>query len=63
MCVNNSVFGDGRLNDEAVGPCDPNKVGEQVAVCRATGTWELIRNGCVLKQIHELLEQSQVTYF
>lgn len=63
VCFNDSVFGDGILDDEAVGPCDPNEVGEQTAVCRAKGVWELIRNGCILKPIQELLEQSQVTYF
>lgn len=62
MCVNDAVFGDGMVDDEAVGPCEPNKVGEQVAVCRATGIWELLRNGCILKPIQELLVQSQVTY-
>lgn len=62
VCTNDSVFGDGMVDDEAVGPCEPNKVGEQVAVCRATGIWELLRDGCILKPIQELLEQSQVTH-
>ncbi|XP_029705828.1 adhesion G-protein coupled receptor F1-like isoform X2 [Takifugu rubripes] len=59
VCFNDSVFGDGMLDDEAVGPCEPNEVGEQTAVCRANGVWELSRNGCILKPIQELLEQSQ----
>lgn len=63
VCFNDSVFGDGMLDDEAVGPCDPNEVGEQTAVCRVNGIWELSQNGCILKPIQELLEQSQVTYF
>lgn len=62
VCVDDSSFGDGMVDDEAVGPCKPNFVGEQVAVCRATGIWELLRDGCILKPIGELLEQSQVTY-
>lgn len=62
VCTNNLAFGDGMVDDEAVGPCVPNYVGEQVAVCRATGIWELLRDGCILKPIQELLEQSQVTY-
>lgn len=56
------VFGEGMVDDEAAGPCDPGKVGEQVAVCTANGAWELLRDGCILKLIQELLEQSEVTY-
>lgn len=63
MCVDDSVFGNGMVNDEAVGPCKPNRVGEQIAVCRATGIWELLQDGCILKPIQELLEQSEVTFF
>lgn len=61
LCTDDSVFGDGEVDDEAVGPCEPNKVGEKVAVCRATGVWESLRDGCILEPIHELLQQSQVT--
>lgn len=63
VCVNDSVFGNGLTGDEAVGPCKSNYIGEQTAVCRSTGIWELIRDGCILKPIHELLEQSQVNSF
>lgn len=62
MCADDSIFGEGMVDDETVGPCEPNFVGEQVAVCRATGIWELLRDGCILKPIDELLGQSQVTY-
>ena len=58
----NSDFGDGMVDDKAVGTCEPNNVGDLEAVCRATGKWEILRNGCILKPIQELLEQSQVTY-
>lgn len=50
------------VGDKAVGPCEPNRVGQKVAVCRATGTWELLQDGCILQPIQDLLEQSQVTY-
>lgn len=62
VCVNYSVYGYGKVGDKAVGPCEPNRVGQKVAVCRATGTWELLQDGCILQPIQDLLEQSQVTY-
>lgn len=61
VCFNDIVFGDGLANDEAIGPCEVNEVGERTAVCRTNGTWEVIRENCILQQIHDLLMQSEVT--
>lgn len=61
VCLDDDVFGDGLLNDEAAGPCEENEVGEITAICRENGDWETIRNGCILLPIHELLQQSEVT--
>lgn len=61
VCINDDVFGDGLLNDEAMGPCEENEVGAITAICRANGIWEIIQDGCILLPIHDLLQQSQVT--
>lgn len=63
VCINNDTFGDGLVDDEAMGPCDENKVGDTTAVCRANGVWEIIRDGCILLPIHNLLQQSEVNLF
>lgn len=63
VCTDNDTFGDGLENAEAMGPCEENKVGEITAVCRANGVWEVIRDGCILLPIHNLLQQSEVTLF
>lgn len=62
-CTNNDTFGDGLVDEEATGPCEENKVGEIIAVCRASGFWDIIRDGCILLPIHNLLQQSEVTLF
>ncbi|XP_047184830.1 adhesion G-protein coupled receptor F2 [Scophthalmus maximus] len=58
LCVSESVFGQGVLGDRAPGPCDPNEVGEKIAECQENGTWKVIEENCVLRQIYELLDQS-----
>ncbi|KAA8583426.1 adhesion G-protein coupled receptor F1 [Etheostoma spectabile] len=60
---NDKEFGVGNENDEAVGPCPKDTVGNRTAVCRkkqtGTGSWEIKTNTCILKPLQELLVQSQ----
>ncbi|XP_041814965.1 adhesion G protein-coupled receptor F5-like isoform X2 [Chelmon rostratus] len=59
LCINDPVFGNGILNDKAVAPCEPNKVGEKTAVCMENGKWEDQQDNCVLQPVQELLDQSE----
>ncbi|XP_051265378.1 adhesion G protein-coupled receptor F5 isoform X39 [Dicentrarchus labrax] len=59
VCLNDSVFGDGLLNEKAEVGCEEGKEGKETAVCRSTGNWEDRQDLCVLQAVQELLDQSQ----
>ncbi|XP_069014791.1 adhesion G protein-coupled receptor F5-like [Embiotoca jacksoni] len=52
-------FGRGTIDFEAAAPCQPNKVGEITAVCKANGNFEDRQDNCVLLPVQELLDQSE----
>ena len=62
LCVNDSEFGVGNLNDLAEGACDRTEVGKRIAQCQINGTWKVVEEQCILKEIQELLDQSKVIY-
>ncbi|KAM7395048.1 hypothetical protein PAMA_006682 [Pampus argenteus] len=62
-CRNSLEFGDGQDGDVAEAPCDQNRVGVKTAVCNKTvGDWTDIQDNCTLREVEELLGQSQVTW-
>ncbi|KAM7368262.1 hypothetical protein PAMP_014502 [Pampus punctatissimus] len=58
-CVNDTDFGDGAHGDKAVAPCEKDNVGEKTAVCSKNGEWLDRRDNCILRQVQELLGQSE----
>ncbi|XP_073348577.1 adhesion G protein-coupled receptor F5-like [Pagrus major] len=58
-CKDDPVFGDGQVNDQAVGPCEENEVGEQIAFCNESGLWKVLRDSCILQVVQDLLNQSE----
>ncbi|XP_069559150.1 adhesion G protein-coupled receptor F5-like [Brachyistius frenatus] len=52
-------FGRGTIDFKAAAPCQPNKVGEITAVCKANGNFEDRQDNCVLLPVQELLDQSE----
>ncbi|KAM7367606.1 hypothetical protein PAMP_013892 [Pampus punctatissimus] len=59
-CRDNSEFGDGKDGDIAEAPCDQDRVGVKTAVCKKTvGNWTDIQDNCTLREVQELLDQSQ----
>uniref|UniRef100_A0A671TW27 Adhesion G protein-coupled receptor F7 n=1 Tax=Sparus aurata TaxID=8175 RepID=A0A671TW27_SPAAU len=52
ILLNDPVFGNGNINEEAVGPCEADKVGEKIAFCNASGEWKIRRDSCVLQSLN-----------
>lgn len=42
-------------------PCDKDSVGERTAVCKSDGIWDVKKENCVLNEVNDLLDQSEVT--
>ncbi|XP_047194142.1 adhesion G protein-coupled receptor F5-like [Hippoglossus stenolepis] len=59
LCVDESEFGIGNLGDRAEGACDSTEVGKRIAECQGNGTWKVVEEQCILKEIQELLDQSE----
>ncbi|XP_034436689.1 adhesion G protein-coupled receptor F5-like [Hippoglossus hippoglossus] len=58
ICVDESEFGVGNPGDRAEGACDSTEVGKRIAECHGNGTWKVVEEQCILKEIQELLDQS-----
>ncbi|XP_074541943.1 uncharacterized protein LOC141802305 [Halichoeres trimaculatus] len=56
---NDSIYGTGQRGQTSTASCDSNEVGSRTAVCRETGRWIQERNNCILREVWDLLEQSQ----
>lgn len=63
VCRGDPEFGDGRVGDVSVAACLPDEVGDRRATCRADGQWVDLQDTCVLAQLQNLLNQSEVITF
>ena len=60
ICIDHELYGSGREGDVSMPGCDIGQDGERSAICRASGIWQPQNNTCILSEIKELLDQSQV---
>lgn len=64
VCKDNPTFGSAPEGYVVKRPCEEGKLGEISAECLANGEFGNVRNNCVLKEVKDLLDQSEVsTYF
>ncbi|XP_045066079.1 adhesion G protein-coupled receptor F5 isoform X2 [Coregonus clupeaformis] len=58
-CLNNTIFGNGQVNEIVVANCKSDEVGYKTAICQENGTFSVRENNCVLKEIENLFLLSQ----
>ncbi|XP_034147949.1 adhesion G-protein coupled receptor F1 isoform X4 [Esox lucius] len=58
-CFNDTVFGNGQLNDIVIADCKSDEVGQRTARCLKNGTFSVLEDTCVLQKIKALFEESQ----
>lgn len=59
-CLNDTIFGNGQVDEKVVVYCKPDEVGEKTAICNKNGTFSDRVDNCVLKEIDNLFSLSQV---
>lgn len=59
-CLNDTIFGNGQVDEKVVGYCKPDEVGEKTAICKENGFFSDRVDNCVLKEIDNLFSLSQV---
>lgn len=59
-CLNNTIFGNGQVNEIVVAECKLDEVGQKIAICQENGSFSVLENNCVLKEIEHLFLLSQV---
>ncbi|XP_055741817.1 adhesion G protein-coupled receptor F5 [Salvelinus fontinalis] len=58
-CLNNTIFGNGQVNEKVVADCKLDEVGQKTATCQENGNFSNLENNCVLKEIETLFLLSQ----
>ncbi|XP_014060817.1 adhesion G protein-coupled receptor F5 isoform X2 [Salmo salar] len=58
-CLNNTIFGNGQVNEIVVAECKLDEVGQKIAICQENGSFSVLENNCVLKEIEHLFLLSQ----
>ncbi|XP_071269389.1 adhesion G protein-coupled receptor F4-like [Salvelinus alpinus] len=58
-CLNNTIFGNGQVNEIVVADCKLDEVGQKTAICQENGNFSNLENNCVLKEIETLFLLSQ----
>ncbi|KAM9551878.1 adhesion G protein-coupled receptor F4-like isoform 2-T2 [Salvelinus alpinus] len=58
-CLNNTIFGNGQVNEIVVADCKLDEVGQKTAFCQENGNFSNLENNCVLKEIETLFLLSQ----
>ncbi|XP_029605837.1 adhesion G-protein coupled receptor F1-like isoform X3 [Salmo trutta] len=58
-CLNDTIFGNGQVNEIVVAECKPDEVGQKTAICQENESFSVLENNCVLKEIEHLFLLSQ----
>ncbi|CAL8315328.1 unnamed protein product [Merluccius merluccius] len=59
VCRGDPEFGDGRVDDVSIAPCEPDEVGNKTATCQTDGQWSNRQDNCVLFVLQNLLDTAQ----